>query len=177
MKHARKLFERIKAFAANVAGTAGLEFAICAPILLGGLILMTDIGLAINVKMNLDQSVKSGAQFVMGDVTNEDDLGNLMMAAATGAAHDDVRNVNNEAAPEFTALRSCKCPGSNGTVSCDSLCTADQTPPRIFYDITGTQTYEAMALPDSSSSRASGCRCADDRGPPVLARYQGGDGG
>lgn len=129
-------------------GTAGLEFAITAPILLGGLIIMTDIGLAINAQMNLDQAVKSGAQFVMSDVTDIDSLEDLMSAAATGSDPNAPNHVSSEGDPAFDATQICKCPGSESAVSCTGLCSSDQTPPRIYYDLTGTQTYSAMALPD-----------------------------
>jgi Flp pilus assembly protein TadG len=129
-------------------GTAGIEFAIMTPVLLGGLIIMTDIGLALNAQMNLDQAVKSGAQFVMGDVSNTTDLNRLMTAAATGASYDDPNNVNSENAPEFDTLQSCKCPGSDATVACNSYCASGSVLPYMYYDITGTQTYEAMTLPD-----------------------------
>jgi hypothetical protein len=129
-------------------GSSGVEFAISAPIMLGGLLIMTDIGLAFNAQMNLDQAVKSGAQFVMSDVTDESTLEDLMTSAATGRSSNDPQNVNNQNAPTFDAPKVCKCPGSEASVSCDNLCTAGSIPPFVYYTLTGQQTYDAIVLPD-----------------------------
>ena len=129
-------------------GTSGVEFAIAAPIMLGGLLVMTDIGLAFNAQMNLDQAVKAGAQFVMSDVTQESTLQDMMTSAATGHSSTDPQNVNNQNAPTFTAPKVCKCPGSDASVNCDQLCTSGQVPPYVYYTLSGAQTYNAIVLPD-----------------------------
>lgn len=129
-------------------GSSGVEFAISAPIMLGGLLVMTDIGLAFNAQMNLDQAVKAGAQFVMSDVTEESTLEDLMTSAATGYSSTDPQNVNNENAPTFDAPKVCKCPGSEAPVSCDNLCTAGSIPPFVYYTLAAQQTYDAIVLPD-----------------------------
>lgn len=145
-----KLKTQLSCLFARRDGTAGVEFAIMAPILLGFLVIMTDIGLAFTAQMNLDQAVKSGAEFVFGDVSNVDTLETLMTAAATGASASAPTNVNSSNRPTFEAGKFCRCPGSNAAVSCDQVCTSDNSPPRIFYNITGVQTFDAMALPDFS---------------------------
>lgn len=144
----RGFFSRLAGLFRCRKGSSGVEFAISAPIMLGGLLIMTDIGLAFNAQMNLDQAVKAGAQFVMSDVSEEATLQDLMTAAATGHSSTDPQNVNNQNAPSFTAPKTCKCPGSDAAVSCDQLCTAGSVPPFIYYTLTGQQTYNAIVLPD-----------------------------
>ena len=144
----KRALARIAGLFACRKGSSGVEFAISAPIMLGGLLIMTDIGLAFNAQMNLDQAVKSGAQFVMSDVTDEATLEDMMTSAATGYSSSDPQNVNNENAPTFDAPKACKCPGSDASVSCDLLCTAGSIPPFVYYTLSGQQTYDAIVLPD-----------------------------
>lgn len=129
-------------------GASAIEFAICAPVLLGGLIVMTDIGLALNERMNLDQAVRAGAEFVMNDVTDESDLEELVGAAATGYSSDDPQNVNSSPRPTVDVVMSCSCPGVTTPPSCSEICTSNERPPNVYYDISATKTYEAIFLPD-----------------------------
>ena len=144
MKFFRSLAKALK----SRDGSAGVEFAIGAPVLLGGLIIMTDIGLAFNEQMNLDQAVRSGAEFVMGDVTDLDELEKLVKSAASGHDPDGQQSVNASEIPNVTPTKTCKCPGSDAAVSCQQICTANNLPPYTYYDIVATKTYDAFFLPD-----------------------------
>jgi hypothetical protein len=140
--------KRMLSLAACRRGTSGLEFAIMAPIFLGFLVVMTDIGLAFNQQINLDQSIRAGAQFVMSEVTDLSEIEDLVSAAATGADPNDPDDVRNEDAPSVDAVKTCKCPGSAASVDCDTLCTVGNIPPFTYYDLEATKVYEAIVLPD-----------------------------
>lgn len=129
-------------------GVAAIEFAIGAPVLLGGLVVMVDLGLAMNAQMNLDQAVRAGAAFVMGDVTDTTELEELVASAATGYAAGDPNNVNNTARPTVSAVKVCKCPGSDAQVSCTDICLPAEVPPYAYYDLTAQAPYDAIFLPD-----------------------------
>jgi len=122
-------------------GTAAVEFAIGAPVLLGGLVVMADLGLAMNAKMNLDQAVRAGAEFVMGDTTDTTQIETLVASAATGG-------VAGVTPPTVSAVKVCKCPGSDASVSCTDLCAANNAPPYAFYDLNAQAVYDAIFLPD-----------------------------
>lgn len=146
--HAKSRYSLFGCFRRNRAGAAAVEFAIGAPLLLGGLVVMADLGLAINAKMNLEQAVRAGAEFVMGGATDADQIEEMVASAATGYSSDDPNNVDNKALPTVTALKVCKCPGSDAPVSCSDLCAANQKPPYAYYDIDAQMTYDALFLPD-----------------------------
>lgn len=136
-------------FGVDRRGVAAIEFAIGAPVLLGGLVIMVDLGLAMNAQMNLDQAVRAGAEFVMGgDVTDTSQLEDLVASAATGYAADDPDNVNNVTRPTVSAVKVCKCPGSDAHVSCTDICLPAEVPPYAYYDLTAQTPYDAIFLPD-----------------------------
>lgn len=141
--------QRIKTFVKNRRATAGVEFAIGAPMLLGGLVIMTDIGLAFNQQMNLDQAIRSGAEFVMAEETDDvDQIENLVAAAAVGDDPDNPTDVSPADFPTVEAVKSCKCPGSDVSASCTTLCAPTNVPPSIYYTLAATQNYDAIFLPD-----------------------------
>ncbi len=138
----------IPGFLKTRRGAAAVEFAIGAPVLLGGLVIMVDLGLAMNARMNLDQAVRAGAEFVMGEVTDTDQLEEQVASAATGFSSDDPNNVDNRPRPTVSAVKVCKCPSSTAAVSCTALCAANQKPPYAYYDLDAEATYDAIFLPD-----------------------------
>lgn len=138
----------VRAACDNRDGSAGVEFALGAPILLAGLIVLTDIGLAYNEQMKLDQAARAGAEFVMGDVSDLDEIEKLVKSAATGYDPDSATNVNASEIPDVYPTKTCKCPGSDASVSCTTICLPDEVPPYTYYDILATKTYDAVFLPD-----------------------------
>lgn len=138
----------LRGFGGDRRGAAAVEFAIGAPVLLGGLVIMADLGLAMNAQMNLDQAIRAGAEFVMGDVTDTSQIEDLVASAATGYAAGDPNNVNNTPRPTVTAIKVCKCPGSDAAVSCTDICQPAEIPPYTYFDLTARSTYDALFLPD-----------------------------
>lgn len=141
------LSRTLLSFLKNRGATAGVEFAIGAPMMLAGLIVMTDIGLAFSTQMNLDQAVRTGAGFAMGDVTDTAALEDLVGAAAAGADPDNPGDVSSDEFPTVDVVKHCECPGSTASVSCTTLCTGDIIP-SAYYTLTATKNHDAIFLPD-----------------------------
>lgn len=129
-------------------GSAAVEFAIGAPVLLVGLIIVTDIGLAISDRMNLDQSVRAGAEFAMNNVEDETTLEDMVKSAATGAYGAALNDVNSSDIPTVDVTRTCECPDAPGvSASCTTLCTGD-VPPSIYYGFLASKSYQGIFIPD-----------------------------
>ncbi|MBT8473320.1 MAG: pilus assembly protein [Marinicaulis sp.] len=137
----------------NRDGAAAVEFAVGAPMMMFALITMTDIGLAINARMNLDQAVRSGAEFVMKDVSDEDTVKNLVIAAATGTYSDTPGDAESSQRPNVAVNKWCECTDNPGvTVTCTATLCSNDMPPSIYYKVAADKTYEAIILPDIALS-------------------------
>ncbi|WP_290496099.1 TadE/TadG family type IV pilus assembly protein [Hyphomonas sp. UBA4494] len=130
-------------FARNTFGGAGVEFAIAAPILLLVVLSMMDYGLAFSRQMNLDQSVRAGAEFAMGGVDDTSKIEDLVIAAATGYSRDEIQDVG-EDAPTAEVTEVCRCPGSGVEVSCTASCSGAS--PSRFYSITASEEYDPIFI-------------------------------
>ncbi|OFX02669.1 MAG: hypothetical protein A3E78_08115 [Alphaproteobacteria bacterium RIFCSPHIGHO2_12_FULL_63_12] len=138
----------VKAFARDKRGSSAVEFAVGAPVLLIGLIIVTDIGLAVSDRMNLDQSVRAGAEFAMNSVEDETLLEDMVKSAATGAYGTQMGDVNSSDIPDVDVTKSCECPDASGVaVACDALCVGD-VPPSIYYDFAASKDYQGIFIPD-----------------------------
>ncbi len=130
------------------SGTSAIEFAIGAPALLIGLIIVTDVGLAVGSRMKLDQAVRSGAEFAMNSVEDETTLEDMVKSAATGAYGDQMDDINDSQIPDVDVTKTCECPDAAGVeAACDALCTGDAIP-YIYYDFVANQDYQGIFIPD-----------------------------
>jgi pilus assembly protein CpaE len=142
-----KFFKAPGAFATNERGTSAIEFAICAPVLIVGLMIVTDIGLAINERMLLDQATRAGAELAMNSVDDEETLENMVKASATGAYGDELDDVDDGEIPDVDVTRFCECPDAPGTaVVCDNLCTGDVVP-SIYWSFLTSRDYDGIFVP------------------------------
>ncbi|MEK7264505.1 MAG: TadE/TadG family type IV pilus assembly protein [Pseudomonadota bacterium] len=138
----------LNAFLSDRRGSSAVEFAVGAPVLLIGLIIVTDVGLAVSDRMGLDQSVRAGAEFAMNNVEDETTLEDMVKSAATGAYGDALGDVDSSEIPNVDVTKSCECPDASGVaVSCDELCTGD-LPPSIYYDFAATKDYQGIFIPN-----------------------------
>jgi Flp pilus assembly protein TadG len=138
----------MKSLLRDRSGSSAVEFAITAPVLLGGLVMVVDIGLAMRERMLLDQSVRAGAEFAMNNVNDETTIENMVKASATGVYGTQPGDVNNGAALTVDATSTCECPNAPGTaVSCTALCTGDILP-YSYWTIAASRNYNALILPD-----------------------------
>ena len=135
------------AFANDARGTSAIEFAFCAPVLIMGLLIVTDIGLAINQRMLLDQATRAGAELAMNSVDDEQTLEDMVVSSATGAYGTELNDVDDEDIPEVDAMKFCECPDAPGTaVACSTLCTGDIVP-STYWSFLTTKDYNGVFVP------------------------------
>ncbi len=128
--------------------SSAVEFAVGAPVLMIGLIIVTDVGLAVSERMGLDQSVRAGAEFAMNSVEDETTLEDMVKSAATGAYGDQLNDINSEDVPTVDVTKSCECPEAAGVAAaCDTLCTGEIVP-YIYYDFLASKDYQGIFVPD-----------------------------
>ena len=141
----KKLLQLVK----DERGVAAMEFAIGAPMLLLGLMIVVDVGLAVQERMNLDNSLRAGAEFAMAAVTDKDKLESMAEAAANGSMGSSQAPGQDASTDNVDVTVSdpiCYCPSDPDTkVECGSICTGDITP-SMSYDFTAQKTYSAMFL-------------------------------
>lgn len=136
-----------KAFARSNRGTSAIEFAICAPVLIVGLLVVTDVGLAVNDRMRLDQATRAGAEFAMNSVDDGDTIEDMVKASATGAYGADLDDVDSSSIPEVEAEMFCECPDAPGVVaSCSTLCTGDVVP-SAYWRIEASKDFNGVFVP------------------------------
>lgn len=137
----------IGAFSKDARGTSAIEFAFCAPVLIMGLLIVTDIGLAINERMLLDQATRAGAELAMNSVDDEDTLEDMVVSSATGAYGQDLNDLDSDEIPEVDATKFCECPDAPGTaVTCSNLCTGDIVP-STYWSFVTTKDYNGVFVP------------------------------
>lgn len=99
------------------AGTAAIEFALAAPLLLGLLTLIVDLGFAYSQQMQVQQAVQAGAQYATLHPWNSTSISAI---ATTVASATQLSALTASPAP----MHICGCPdGSQVTAAtCDSPC-------------------------------------------------------
>ena len=133
------------------SGVAAAEFAIGAPMILFSLVIMADLGIAMNERMNLDEAARAGAEFVMNNVDDPDELKTLVTAAATGNFPEDPGDVLTAEAPTVTVSNWCECPEAPGApVACSGTLCSNDHPPSAYYELALAKTHDAIFLPDMS---------------------------
>ena len=125
----RKFLERL---ANDQAGASVLEFAIGAPLLVGGLLLMTDVGIAISERMEMDRSVRAGAQAAMSLINDTTIIQGLVEESA-----------GNQSNMSVNVALSCLCGAAAG--SCNALCGSGEEP-SVYVDIIAEKPYDGMLL-------------------------------
>ena len=139
-------------FASCQTGVAALEFALIAPMLILGLIAMADIGLAINERMEIDQTLRAGAQSALLDQGPDKLYAALTATAASNFPLLIRGTVGTTTALAVDASRFCACPQNTGlSVLCSITC-ASNRPTQVYYLLTASKSYEGMLLPTSTIS-------------------------
>lgn len=130
-------------------GIAAAEFAIAAPLMFFGLVIMADLGIATNEHMKLDQAVRAGADFIMSDVTDESQLEQMVIAAATGAYNETPSQQEISQRPNVSVVMTCECPEAPGVpVPCSGTLCANLLPASMYYKLSASKTYDAMLWAD-----------------------------
>ncbi len=120
-------------FARSESGNSALEFGLTAPFLIIALVMMLDVGIAVETRMEMDRNVRAGVQAAMSQINDPNAIRDLVLASANGSEIISV-NVN----------KTCSC-GSTPT-PCTSWCSA-QEPPSVFVNISAVQPYSGLILP------------------------------
>ena len=121
-------------------GVSAVEFALLAPVLVGSLIAMVDLGLATGERMAIDRGIRAGASAAMAEITDTAVIRGVVEEAASGA--DTVT---------VTVAEQCECAGI-GTL-CSNVCTGGAAPD-LFIEISASKVYDGLLLDgyDLSSS-------------------------
>jgi Flp pilus assembly protein TadG len=138
------------------AGSAVVEFAIYAPMLVFGCMATVDVGRAVYERMSLAEILRVGAESAMANA--EPAVIRQHMAAtaqgefviASESTTDTTISTSTDALT-LTARRYCACPESPATEleSCSSIC-ANSAPPSVFLRLEATKTFKGTILPSMS---------------------------
>ena len=124
-----KLFALIR----SQSGVAAIEMGLLTPVILIGFLLMTDVGIAVAERMDLDRNVRAGVQAVMALTNDPKDVKDLVLASTNGTPNVSV-----------AVSKTCAC--GNSAAPCNSLCSADE-PPSVFLNISASKPYTGLILP------------------------------
>lgn len=128
------------------SGSATVEFAIIAPVLIMAVLSTADIGFAIHESFEVDQALRNGAETALSDPGEAKVDAVLAAVDATGGGRYTT---------SWTVERYCACPESTGAqTSCSTTC-ADSRPTAIFYEITGVRAYPGILLPPRDLTRTA----------------------
>lgn len=130
------------------AGTAAVEFALGAPVVIFSFVMMSDIGFAINQKMVLDQALRAGASYAMQGESDPAVLKKLVISSATGQYSATPTADALAARPNVDVTKKCECPDGSTPATCSTLCLPEELPPSIYFVFAASKTYNAMMLPD-----------------------------
>jgi len=123
----RNTFRRLLA---DPSGVSVVEFAIGAPLLIVSLILMVDVAGAIATRMDMDRSVRAGAQAAMSLINDTAIIRDLVLESAgdaTGLTVDVALN--------------CQC-GATLAVCTVTCASGDEA--SVFIDISASRTFSGM---------------------------------
>lgn len=131
----------------DARGTAAIEFAVAAPLLLGLLVPVADLGMAYSQQIQVQQAAQAGAQYAAFHPWNGNsptEISNAVTAASTLAGIT--------AAPVPSQL--CGCPTGSivAMASCGSTCANGQ--PAGYYVVVNARLPYSPALPYSVLGRS-----------------------
>ena len=127
-------------------GSASVEFAMIAPVLVLAVLSTADIGLAIHESFEVDQTLRNGAEAALRDL-GEDGV------EAVLAAVDETGS--NQATTAWSVVRYCACPETSGNpTSCSTTCGGSR-PTAIFYDLEGVRAYPGIIMPARDLTRSA----------------------
>jgi Flp pilus assembly protein TadG len=124
------------------AGTAVVEFALAAPVLLGLLVPLVDLGIAYSRQIRLSQAAQAGAQYAIAHPWNSNSVTDISNAVTAAGA---LRGIAASPAP----AQVCGCANGSAVLSysCNSTCPNGQT--AGFYVVVNAQVPYTTVLPYS----------------------------
>lgn len=144
-----RLLGRAASLRRNEDGSSAIEFGLITPILFFALLATIDIGMAVNERMIVDQSLRAGAEQAMYDP------GAASVKAVAANAARQAFNVDGNGGSlgemSINVSEFCACPSLTSTpVACNALCTTDaggSTAPYKYYSLAGQKTYDSIIIP------------------------------
>jgi Flp pilus assembly protein TadG len=138
----RRVASTLSALTRAKGGTAAVEFALAAPVLLGLLVPVADLGIAFAEKNQVQQAVQAGAQYAAFHPWNTNsptDIANAVTAAST------LPGIAANPAP----IQLCGCPSGSAVnaASCGSPCSTGET--AGYYVVVNAQVPYTPKLPYS----------------------------
>jgi pilus assembly protein CpaE len=147
----RKLLAGTATLRGNEDGASAIEFGLIAPIMFFALLATIDLGMAVNERMIVDQSLRAGAEQAMYDP------GAATVKAVAANAARQAFKVDGSGGSlgnmSINVSEFCACPSSTSTpVACGSLCTSPSsggasTSPYKYYSLAGQKTYDSIIIP------------------------------
>tara|TARA_B100001059_G_scaffold235220_1_gene280160 strand:- start:1156 stop:1587 length:432 start_codon:yes stop_codon:yes gene_type:complete len=129
------------------SGTAGVEFAIIAPVLILAVLSTADIGLAIHESFEVDQALRNGAEAALRDPGESQVAAILSTIDNTGGG---------QASTTWDVDRYYTCPETPNTrLAVDSRNCSGKRPTAIFYEIRGVRAYPGILLPARNLIRSA----------------------
>ncbi len=129
------------------SGTAGVEFAIIAPVLILAVLSTADIGLAIHETFEVDQAMRNGAEAALRD-PGESHVETILNAV------DDTGG--GQLSTAWNVDRYYACPDTPNTrLEVDSRNCNGNRPTAIFYEIEGIRAYSGIILPARNLTRSA----------------------
>ena len=136
----RRVLRVARSFFSDTRGVAAVEFALFAPLLVFGLLAMTDVGMAVYQRMSVDHILRSGVHHAI-----EDPGAPAVKSALNTIASAD--GMWGEDELDFIVDRFCACAETPETkVDCATSCD-DSRPTSIYYSLSADLTVPGLILP------------------------------
>ena len=140
MRGVRRLLRTVRCFASDTRGVAAVEFALFAPLLVFGLLAMTDVGMAVYQRMSVDHILRSGVHHAIEDPGKV-----AVLATLKDNAREDGMWAEGEIG--FDVDRFCACAETPETkVDCATSCDGSR-PTSIYYSLSADLTVPGLILP------------------------------
>lgn len=130
----------------RTSGSATVEFAIIAPVLIMAVLSTADVGFAIHQSFEIDQALRNGAEMALSDPGEANVEAVLSAVDTTGGG---------QIMTKWIVDRYHACPTSPGVKSKEPMNCADDRPTAIFYDISGVRAYPGILLPARDLTRSA----------------------
>ena len=134
MRFLRKLIQ-------NKDGSAAVEMAFVMPIFVIAGLGVADLGLYVQEEMEINQSVRSGAQAALMGIQDTTALAQVIKDSAN--RREEVATLFGNGAVITSVVRSCGCPGNAVVVSCTALC-SDSSAPSIYFDLNAQSFFKGV---------------------------------
>ncbi|MXQ10689.1 TadE/TadG family type IV pilus assembly protein [Microvirga makkahensis] len=133
----------LAALSRDQRGVAAVEFALFAPILIGGLLSMVDIGLAVTERMNLDHVLRAGVHAAMA---GREEQAILKVLETTASEHFSLAGSTPETSTgnPVTLRVTCMCSGENGTEECTACAGSNRA--HVYYRLSAEKLYNGVFL-------------------------------